>query len=279
MPLPPFRLPSSESSSSIVIDASNVGDTTVTVAVSAPRAQEVAFLESIYEHGSEMGFKPFYHKSNNFQFRERRRLCEGLIRDHRQYLSAFAHSQTNGNANTEQIEAVHSAIHVDDLLEDPTGPLVIVDGNEQQATPFIQALSGLRTELPTVTHCLQSEWYYPTALLADLASNYLAHSIERGEYDYADPLLAAPRAKHSRSNAWGRAFSAMYRNGGGEEYSPPEIPNLRGESVRERICCWFHGAVAMDAGAGRPMSDSLTQVVQALRREGYADLAATFEEL
>jgi hypothetical protein len=179
--------------------------------------------------------------------------------------------------NTEQVEIVHSAIHVDDLLSQTGEPLVIVDGDEQRATPFVRALSALRSDLPTVGHCLQSEYCYPTALLADLTSNYLAHSIDRGEFDNSDPILPAPNAKRVRSVEWGQVFSSMYREG--VDYTPPALQNLRGDTVRERICCWYEGAVAMDGGASRPLSDSLNPVIQALRRTGHDDVAATLEEL
>lgn len=260
------------------MDASSVGNTTVTVAVSTTRGREPAILNSIYEHGDEIDFKPFYHKANDFEYGSRREFSQALIRDQREHMAAFAHVQEHdANADTQQVEAVHSAIHVDDFLTEEREPLVIVDGNEQQATPFVRALSGLRSETPTVAHCLQSEYYYPTALLADLASNHLAHSIENDQYDSGNPLLPAPRAKSTRSDEWGKSFSAMYRNG--REYTPPEIHSLRGESVRERICCWYEGAVALDGGADRPLSNSLNPAVQALRRDGFDELAEIFAGL
>lgn len=278
MALHPFRLPSAEFSSSIVMDASTVGETTVTVAVYATREEEPAILEALYQHGAVLDFKPFYEKANNFEHEEQRQFCEDVIQARERHLTAFAHRQEqDGNVNTEQVEAVHSAIHVDDLLADADDPLVIVDGNEQQATPFVQALSGLRSDQPMVAHCLQSEFYYPTALLADLTANYLAHSIENGRYDRGGSVLSAPRAKEARADEWGQAFSAMYRNG--TEYTPPELQRMRGETVRERICCWYEGAVASDGGAERPMSDSLNPVVQALRREGFDELAGKLAQL
>lgn len=279
MPPHPFRLPTTEFSSSIVMDASTVGETTVTVAVSATREAEPTILAEFYNHGRQIDFKPFYEKANNFEHEDQRQFCEDVIRTQASRLVAFAHRRgQDGNANTQQIEAVHSAIHVDRLLTArDDDPLVIVDGNEQKATPFVKALSGLRTDLPPVAHCLQSEIYYPTALLADIASNYLANSFERGHFDQEDPLLPAPRAKVDRATEWGQAFSAMYRNG--IEYTPPELHSMRGESVRERICCWYEGAVASDGSAERPLSDSLNPVVRALRRDGFDELADTLSQL
>lgn len=277
MTLQPFRLPSTELSSSIAMDASTVGDTTVTVAVAAAREEEPAILETLYDYGATTDFKPFYEKANNFEHQDQREFCEAVIQAQETRLAAFAHRrEQDGNANIEQVEAVHSAIHVDDLLDD-VDPLVIVDGNEQQAKPFVQALSGLRTDQPAIAHCLKSEHYYPTALLADLTANYLAHCIENGRYDRGSSPLAAPRAKEARADEWGQAFSAMYRNG--TEYTPTDLHNMRGESVRERIYCWYEGAVASDNGAERPVSDSLNPVIQALRRDGYDELADRLAQL
>jgi len=278
MPLRPFRIQSDELTSSIALDASTVGDTTVTVAAAAERSEEPAILEALYDCGADIGFKPFYHKANDFEYQERQEFCEALIRDFHHHLAAFSHQgEHDGNDNTAQIEAVHSAIHVDDLLAtSEDDPLVIIDGNEQQGRPFTRALGGLRSELPVVGHCLQSESYYPAALLADLVSNHLANKIETGAFDPLDPQLPAPRAKHARSE-WGQAFSAMYRDG--VDYTPPDLMSRRGSTVRERICCWYEGAVAMDAGADRPLSDSLRPVIAALRRGGFEEVAQTVEEL
>ena len=278
MALPPFRLPSTEFSSSIVMDASTVENTTVTVAVSAARADEPDILNSVYEFGENLNFKPFYDKANDFEYEERREFSEDIIREHQHQIAAYSHdSELNDNADTQQIEAVHSAIHVNNLLQGNENPLVIVDGDDQKAKPFVRALSGLRPDPPTVTHCLQSEYYYPTALLADLASNYLAHSIEKGEFNWGNPIIPAPPAKTTMSDSWGPAFSAMYGNE--LEYEPAELNNRRGETVRQRICCWHEGAVAMDAGSDPPMSSSLNPVVQALRREGYDELAAMIDQI
>ncbi|WP_317175787.1 hypothetical protein [Halomontanus rarus] len=260
------------------MDASTVGQTTVTVSAHATREQEIAILDSIYEFGTEYGFKPFYNKANDFDYRVRRKFTKNILQANQEHLSAFAHSQrSKGNINTQQIEAVQSALLVSDQLSGDSDTLAIVDGGKQKAIPFVKALSGLQTDLPVVAHCLQSEYYYPSALLADLAASYLAHSLENGEYDYTDPLLPTPHAKETRNNDWGKAFSGLYKNN--IEYTPAELPSQRGDSVRERICCWYDGAVMPDRGAEVPLSDSLNPIVGSLRREGFEDLARIIEQL
>lgn len=281
MALPPYRTDAAEYATSIVMDASTVNQTTVTVAVHAPREREPAILNGIYEHGSSLDFKPFYHKANDFEYTDRQAFTEALIEDYHPHLAAFAHHQRyDSNEDTQQIEALHSAIHVNDRLDTASEqPVIIVDGNEQQARPFVRALSGLRDELPEIAHCQRSEYYYPTALLADLVSNYLAHRLDRGDLTTAanDLALDVPRAKQDRSPEWGQAVSTLYQDG--ITYVPAALPPRRADSVREHVLCWYQGAVAPNSGVDRPMSDSLTPVVNALERNGYEELAEILRAL
>lgn len=281
MSLSPFETSTASLSTSITMDASTVGRTTVTVAVCSSRDEELDILDSIYHHGGEIGFKPFYNKANDFTHEIRRDFTDALVRDLKHHIVAFTHNELqDGNTDTAQVEAIHSAIHVHDLLErEEESPLVIVDGNEQQAAPFLKALSGLRTDLPTVAHCQKSESYYPTALLADLASNHLAHQIENAVEVGREPELPirVPNAKRARGREWGVAASSMYQSE--PEYTPPTLPALHGATVRERVNCWYQGAVSLHSGLDRPMTDSLTPIVNTLHQEGYEDLAETLRQL
>lgn len=281
MALPPFKTESATYSTSITMDASTVEDTTVTVAVHAPREHEPAILTTIYEHATDIGFKPFYDKANEYEYSVRRDFTEAVLRETSGSLVAFAHRDpASASTDTEQVEAVHSAIQVNDFLDMVTEPpVIIVDGNKQQAEPFVKALSGLRNDQPPVVHCQQSEYYYPTALLADLTSNYLAHRIEElgSPSASSDLAIPAPQAKYTRSDDWGRAINATYENS--VDYTPTSLPELRGDTVRERINCWFRGAVTPHSGVDRPMSDSVRRVINALRQNGYSELADILEDL
>lgn len=278
MVLPPFKTPDSEFHSSMAIDASNVGDTTVTVAVLCPRNEDPAILESIYEHGSDIDFKPFYDKANDYEYEERRDFCQQLIQANLDRIAAFMHyTGEEANTNLQQIEAVHSAIHVNDVIETGSNPLVIIDGDVNKAKPFTKAISGLRTETPTTAHCLQSEYYYPTALLADLSASHLARSIENGDYDWAEPICHVQDAKRSRADHWGKAFNGLFGNS--VEYEPAQLPNQRGNSVKERICCWCEGSVMPHHGVEPPVTDSLNPVIQRLRQGGFETLAEILAEL
>ncbi|MFC6993181.1 hypothetical protein ACFQH3_19265 [Haladaptatus sp. GCM10025707] len=277
MTLPLFKTNSASFASSIALDASTVGGTTVTVAVHSTREQEPEILSSIYEHGADIGFKPFYDKANNYEHTELQGFCENLIHANRAHLEAFAHSRARDkNTNLQQVEAVHSAIHVNDLLVLGLTPLVIIDGNEQKAKPFLEALSGLTDDHPTTAHGQKSEFYYPNALLADLTANYLAHTLEQ-QYDYMNPVFPVVHAKQARSDEWGQAFNGMYQNS--VEYTPAQLPGHRGDSVRQRICCWYKGAVFADQGSQPPISDSLNPVVRTLERDGFDNLGSILRGL
>lgn len=281
MALPPFHTESDTYSTSVTMDASTVGETTVTVAVHAPREREPAVLEAIYDHGSDLGFTPFYNKANDYEHAVRQDFTEAVLQEFPEHIRVLSHRQSlDGNEDTQQVEAVHSAIHVHDILDSVAeSPAVIVDGNEQQAKPFVAALAGLRDDRPLVAHCQKSEFYYPTALLADLASNHLAHRINATDTmpPAEELVIPAPRAKQARAQEWGQAISATYRNS--PEYTPPTLPALRGNTVRERVNCWYEGAVMPDEGADPPMSESVRRVVNALQRNGYEELAEKLREL
>lgn len=98
---------------STVMDASTVNDVTVTVAVRATRAEEVEILESIYEFGRDIGFKPFYDKANDFEGGEFRTFARSLLRNDAGRLAAFRHDHGTGNVYSQQAEAVHSATATD----------------------------------------------------------------------------------------------------------------------------------------------------------------------
>jgi hypothetical protein len=187
-----FRTPAADFTRSIALDSSTVANrTTVTVAVRSTRSAELDILDSFYEHGGELGFRPFLHKANDLDREARSSFFERIIEANRPHLTALSHIH-EGTANTHQVEAVHSALLVRELLEegdDADPPLVLLDGNEQKGIPFVNALSALGSEAPAIAHCLRAETYYPTSLLADLTATYLAGRLDGGEYDYEEPVL------------------------------------------------------------------------------------------
>ena len=275
----PFETADTEFDCSITLDSSTIANrTTVTVAVYSARSEELDILDSFYEHGDELDFRPFLHKGNDLDQEESGSFFESIIEANRQYLTAFSHIH-RGTANTHQVEAVHSALLVRDVLnevDDANLPLVLLDGNEQKGIPFVKALTALRSGVPATAHCLRAETYYPTALLADLTATYLARRIDSGEYDYDEPLLRAPLASQI-SEDWGKAYSGLYERDFG--YVPAELRAHRGDSVRERIRCWYDGAVAPEDGAPRPATDSIQPIARRMRDLGYDRIATVFSGL
>jgi len=276
MTLRQLQVGSSEFSSSVVLDSSKVGGTVVTVAVATTREEEIDILDSFYENDEGLGLKPFYHKTNDFGYDDMEGFCGRVIEDNEDFVAAFVHDiGEDGNTNAHQIEAVHPALHVHETVSGSGGnePLVIVDGGANKAEPFFKAISGLRDDIPTIAHCLQSEYYYPNALLADVSAGYLAYTIEKGEQG----VVAPSRAKSEYSDKWGKAFSSLHDSR--VVYSPPDAEGTRGDTVKERIRCRYHGSLALDPGSEKPMSDSLTPVVNSLRKNGYERVANIFDEL
>ena len=271
----PFQTASDEFHSSVALDASTVDDVTVTVGVKTTRQGELDILETIYEYATENDFKPFYNKANSLDPTADREFIGYLISEAQDHLAAYAHTH-EGSAQTQQVEAVHSAIIVNDIYASGEEPLVLVDGGGQKAKPFVRAYSGLRTASPSTAHCIKAELYYPAALLADLTANFMATRIANGTYDYSEPLLRAPLAKQTRSNEWGPAYSAFYSSNA--TYEPVALPHHRGDTVRERIRCWFDGAVAPQ-NAPTPETDSITPIVNYARQNGYENVATILSGL
>lgn len=290
----PFRTPQETYEASIALDASTVGNTTVTVAVYVTRQQEMEILDSIYEYGRDERIRPFIEKAADYDWSVSsiRQMFENVVSENHSYLRAVSHNaDTNGNSDTQQIEAIHSAILVGELLDERRHdrvaghgtthqrpkPLVIVDGGKQSLDPFLDALTGVHNGEIAVTHCVKAELYYPQALLADLAANHLAHAIEEGTYSYANPTLPTPVAKREKYDAWTDGITGIKQRRG--ELDPVEMNQKWGETAQERVCCWYDGVVAPGRNAERPITDSTNRVVQCMAKNGYERLAKRLRRL
>lgn len=271
----PFRAGSDEFHSSVALDASTVDGITVTVGVEMTRSEELELLDTLCASVDDEVFKPFYDKSNSLDRSTDSTFVEDLLAGWQDHTVAYSHFH-EGNAQTQQVEAVHGAIIVDDIYSSGEEPLVLVDGGENKAKPFLLASAGLWPSLPPTAHCVQAELYYPAALLADLTANFVAARMADDAYDYSSPLLRAPSAEHVRSDKWGQAYSSFYS--ADLSYDPVPLPHRRGETVKERICCWFNGAVA-PGEAPPPDTDSISPVINYARTNGFTSIAATLSEL
>lgn len=279
--------------SSIALDASTIGDTTVTVAVSATRNDELDVLDSLCRHADQVesttvvgdrngrtvlgGFEPFATKSRDLDRNTDRRFFESVIAEHRTRIRGFRHVH-RGKPNTHDIEAVHSAILVKDVLSGwRERPLVLLDGDETKGNSLRKALDGLGIAVPGLTHCVRAELYYPHSLLADLAAHYVAGLIEAGTYSFQNPLVRTPHAKRTRTNEWGRAYSGLETLE--SAYSPAVDRTRTGTTPAERARCWFDGAVSTGGDDGSPATDSVTPVVNYLETRGYERVARELSKL
>lgn len=263
---------------SLAVDSSTRGDTTVTVAVGlSSRTEEFELLDDlsrIARRRNVTDFKLFSGKARNIGVEEKSEFFERVIACCRGKLTGYHHVR-KGSETFHDIEAVHTALLVDSFLAPYEDRVVIVDGGKQKAEPVVDALSGLRDAIPSVTHCLKSEIYYPQSLLADLAASYLSHVVETGRYDYSNPVLRTPYAERTEDR-WGEAFSAMKRGSGA--YRVPELTALRGGSPNQRVQCWYHGGMAR-GGAKSPPSDSITPIIRLADENGFDSAKAELERL
>lgn len=267
----PFRAGDSTYKRSIAIDASTIGNVTVTVAVSSTRINEVDILDSIYNAAEGYDFYPFRNKSNDINNGADIGLFEKVISANDRRLKATAHFGDD-KPNSERIEAVQSAILVEELQTPDT--LIILDGNENKAKRFGHAISGISSDIPPIATCIQAELYYPTSLLADLCASYLAHEIDRLRH-CSEAILPAPVSKKEYNNHWGKAYSSMVNLSNDIRIEP--LQQYHAGTVGQRVNCWFKGY--MGGGNSHPVEQSVRPIVQYARSEGYEKLAAKLSEI
>lgn len=251
---------------------------TVTIAVElSDRSEEFELLDdlsAIARRENVSQFKLFSSKAQDIGVRDEKEFFECVVESCRDKLIGYHHIR-RGSETPHEIEAVHTALLVDAVLAAYEDRVVIVDGGKQKARPVVNALSGIRDAVPSVTHCFKSETYYPQSLLADFVASYLSYLVSTGRYDYSEPLLRIPYAKRTEDR-WGEVFSAMKRQVG--EYRIPDLTELRGDSPSQRVQCWYHAGVARE-GAGAPPSDSITAIIKLADENGFDSAKAELQRL
>lgn len=267
----PFRTDESEYNQSIAVDASSVGDITVTVAVHASRGEELDILDSIYTSTEGHSFYPFRHKSQKLDFDEDYEILSTIVHDNIGRISSTVHLGNDGS-DQESIEAVQSAVLVKEL--EPSDTLVILDGDENKAKRFGRAFLGIRDAVPPVATCIQSELYYPSALLADLCASKLANEIDSNS-DCSDVSPETPITKKALSEYWGPAYHSMVNSSESVQIEP--IKQRRSERVSTRMHCWFNGYM----GGGEPIQTdkSVAPISNYVRRMGYENLSKQFSKV
>jgi len=267
----PFQAADLTYDRSIAIDASTIGDITVTVAVATDRKAELEILDTIYRVAESYDFYPFRDKSHDLTYAESRGLFEAVTQEHADRLVATTHLGQD-NSGSERVEAVQSAVLAQKLpIEDS---LVILDGAEDKAKRFGRAISGISHSAPSVATCIQSEYYYPAALLADMCASHLAHQIDHPRH-CNEVTPKSPVTKQKYSGQWGAAYNALMNQKTDVTVAP--VKQRRAATVRSRVHCWFHGWM----GGGEPdeFNRSVRPVVEYARRQGYDELAERLAEI
>ena len=256
---------------SIAIDASTIGDITITVAAGANRTEELAILDSIYTAAEGYPFFPFRDKGHDLRYEDNISFFETVVQNNHQYLTATTHLGQDGS-DSERVEAVQSAVLADLIGFDDK--LIILDGNRDKAERFGRALAGISKIAPSIATCIQSELYYPSALLADLCARHLAYQIDHPRH-CSDITPTAPVTKKKFNNLWGSAYHQMVNSS--SPISTETIEQRRAETVPARMKCWFKGVM----GGGEPVrfESSVQPIVQYIQKEGYEELATQISEL
>lgn len=269
-----FRGANDEYVASIAVEASTIGNVTIAVGAYATRRDEIAILDSIRESANEMQvtFVPFKSKSRHFDKENDSTFFERIIEENERRLWALHFRHHSASRNQHYVEAVLTAMLVNDVWQDVEEPaFVLVDGDEQKAVDFARAFAGLSGSSPTVSNCYQSELYYPHALLSDLSAGYLAKQVDGGEYDYTDPVLRTSPADRTRTDEWGKAFDHLQTKSR-VEYQLLGASTAYGETERDRAKIWFEGSMGRTPADGTP-AISIKTIVTNLRSRGYEAVA------
>ena len=261
----PFTAGDTTYDRSIAIDASTVGDITVTVGVGAERTDELEILDTIYTAAEGYPFFPFRDKSHDLDYGSSVEFYERVIDANSHRLNATTHLGRDGS-DPERVEAVQSAVLTHQIGD--SNSLVILDGNKDKTERFGRAIAGLSDHCPPVTSCIQSEIYYPTSLLADLCANHLARQIDHPRH-CSELTPSAPITKESYNQYWGIAYNSMINSS--KQVRTEPVEQRRAETVCARMNCWFNGQM----GGGEPAdhSGSTQPIAIHARQKGYEELA------
>lgn len=288
-----FQTESSKYNSSIAIDASTVGETTVTIAVHATRNEEVCILNNILQNsdyiesdimlgsGKEKtrvgGFSVFSTKASDLDNDTDEVFFKKVIKEHNNLIVGFYHRHDK-HTNTEDIEAVHSAILIHDIINiNEESPLILLDGDKNKGKNLVRAFSKLSDKNLPIVNCFQAEYYYPHALLADITANYFARKIDKESFNHSNSLINIYSAKYKEQNKWGKSFHSLKNSD--EKYTIEPITQRRADSRAERIRCWYDGIVTSDKRLKSVKTDSINPISQYLKNNGYDELASEFEDI
>lgn len=265
--------------SSIALDASTHGNVTVASAVYSTRECEIEILQHIIDEfrDIEVDFIPFKTKSKRVAKDEHEDTYRRIIQNNTSRISLLQFRHQSAEQNQHYTEAVLTAIlsakivaNVDDEA------LIIVDGDQHLLKRFGNAYYEIAGELPLVTNCIRSEWYYPQSLLADLSAGFIAYRIENGLYDYDEPVIRARRADRKFSEEWGRAFDFLQRNPDVDVDTVP-VRTGRSDTPEGRAELWYLGGMGRTAASETQVH--ISTVISRMEELGYTAVAEALSEV
>lgn len=248
---------------SVGFDATHRSGVVVTVGISLTRDEEALLLEDLYQTLHTHGYDPFRTKSRDLDLPPEDviavlKRCTGEV-------GVYYH--TDG-VNLGYAEPTHSAMLLQNLEAPPNDTVAIVDGADGHAKKLYRAADGMGLSPPPVAHCPRSELYFPHLLLADLAAGVLADKLTDdvsalSSTTPTDPIqVLEDTTPSSYQGDWNRGYESVARQSG--RTPEPPFVQLRADSVRERVACWFHGYFGTTNGPA-PTTDSVTPVVSRLQ--------------
>ncbi|QCW05311.1 hypothetical protein [Natrinema pallidum] len=246
---------------SIGFDATKRSKTVVTVGVLLNRTQEALLLDDFCETIRDDGYLPFRTKSRDLSLDPE--TATKILSNCNGEVAICTHQ---GDVTLEYAEAVHSAIIINELNITTDNTIAIVDGSRSRADNLAQAVTPFETTPPPITNCVQSEFYYPHLLLADLVAGAIADTFRETDRYLPSISLGEPVGPlvdtTSRRDRWNRGYSAVARGEG--EIQQPTYEQRYADSVKERVSCWFQGQFGK-THAPSPESDGVRPVVGRLK--------------
>lgn len=271
----PFRVEKEDYTDSIVLCASNRDDLVVTTAVSASRSEEPELLHSLLDSTKDSPYLPF-SEDHHSKVDADKDLYEATIDGSATCLSVATKSKRGTEQTQTHLHAVNAALLLEELLPEVDDPLVVSTLGETHATELLRALAGddcSVTKFPTVTHVPKMWWYYPTAMIGGLTSQYLSHFFTTS---VIPNIYFNIRVIQDDTAPWsaideGRSQSEL-------SYQKRSQESAYGDTEAERMYCWYAGILPTDEPSERvtPAYPSLKHWIRDSDNERFLSLLRMF---
>jgi len=273
----PFRVDEEDYTDSIVLCASNRDDLVVTTAVSASRSEEPELLHSLLDSTKDSPYLPF-SEDHHSKVDADQELYEATIDASATCLSVATKSKRGAEQTQTHLHAVNAALLLEELLSEGDEPLVISTIGETHAAELLRALASddcsvTKSQSPTITHAPKMWWYYPTAMIGGLTSQYLSHFFTTS---VIPNIYFNIRVIRDDTAPWsaideGRSQSEL-------SYQMRSQESAYGDTEAERMYCWYAGILPTDEPSDRvtPAYPSLENWIRDSDNERFLSLLRMF---